>query len=228
MVEKLGIPARGMLAVLILFALFIGPVNFFVLNRMKRTIWILWTVPVLSVLTAAAVFAYATVAEGWSGRARTATLTILDQVNHRASTIGTAAFYSPLTPSGGLRFSAETEVTPQIGLTNWYYYNQGRHARSVDWTSDQHLDSGWITARVPAHFQVRKSESRRERLTVTKEANGRLRVVNGLGAAIESLWIADGDGGVWKGVNLAAGASLITDKTAEHGVSSLDPVMSGA
>jgi len=41
-------------------------------------------------------------------------LTVLDQINHHAATMGVTAFYCPLTPSGGLRFNNETEASPLV------------------------------------------------------------------------------------------------------------------
>jgi hypothetical protein len=82
-------------------------------------------------------------------------------------------------------------------------YGQGT-AREVDWTQGQHLGRGWASARVPAHFSVRKAESRRERLQVERSGES-LEVVNGLGAAITSLWMADTSGRLYQASGIAAG-----------------------
>ena len=200
-VEGLGVPVRGMFLLMLLFAVAIGPVNLIALSRKKRRIWMFWTTPVISLMTCFAVLVYATFAEGWDRHARTEGLTILDERTHRATTIGWTAFYSSLTPSDGLHFSYETELTPQIASREI-----GGTPRSVDWTHDQHLESGWMTARVPAHFMLRKSEVRRERVTVRRGTNNRLSVVNGLGAEIRQFWLADKDGTVYFGVDIPAGA----------------------
>ncbi|MCI0528266.1 MAG: hypothetical protein L0Y56_12575, partial [Nitrospira sp.] len=125
-------------------------------------------------------------------------------VSHRATTIGWTAFYAPLTPSEGLHFSYETEITP-IGVG----YGSNSTARTLNWTHDQHLAIGWMTARVPAHFMIRKSEARRERLIVRREEDGSLTVVNGLGADIRDLWLADEEGRIYSTVNLSAGAQAL-------------------
>ena len=78
--------------------------------------------------------------------------------------------------------------------------------RFVDWTSDQHLTSGWVTARVPAYFQIRKNEDRRERLSIEKQADGSLKIVNALGADIQRLYVADPAGHVFEGQDIPAGA----------------------
>jgi hypothetical protein len=118
-----------------------------------------------------------------------------------------SAFYSALTPGDGLHFGYETELTPQI---EWRYLWEGRYrqgtSRSLNWTKDQHLSRGWITARVPAHFLVRKSDPRRERVAVRRNEDGSLSAVNGLGANIRELWLAHADGNIHYAKDLRAGA----------------------
>ncbi len=111
------------------------------------------------------------------------------------------AFYCPLTPSGGLRFDYETEATPLVQSSD---YGRSGTPREMDWTQVQHLQRGWVSARVPAHFHLRKSETRRERLQVVND-KGKLSVVNGLGATMKSLWLADASGKIYQAVNIAAG-----------------------
>src|SRR5262249_15204728 len=156
-----------------------------------------------------AVFGYAMLAEGWQSSVRAEVLTILDENARRATTVGMTAFYAVLTPSDGLRFSYDTEVTPQLPGRAGYSYGAGitgGASRTIDWTEDQHLAGGWITARVPAHFIVRKSEPRRERLSVRREGS-KITVVNGLGAEIKQLWWAERDGRVYSAENVQAGAA---------------------
>ena len=198
-VGNLGIPVRGLFLLMLLFAVVIGPVNLIVLSRKKRRIWLLWTTPVISLITCFAVFAYATFAEGWKRVVRTEGLTILDERTHRATTIGWTAFYSALTPGDGLHFGYETELTPQISARNTH------KSLTIDWTRDQYLARGWIAARVPTHFMIRKSEIRRERVTVRRRADARLSMVNGLGADISQFWLAEGDGTIYSATDIPAG-----------------------
>src|SRR6185369_4423911 len=146
------------------------------------------------------VFVYSYLREGITPDTRIAGLTVLDQANRRAATVGITAFYCPLTPSQGLFFSSDTEATPLV--ETWNYQNGTE--RDLDWTQSQHLGRGWVSARVPAHFQLRKSETRRERLQV-ENLNGQLTVVNGLGAAIQALWFADANAHVYTAANIPAG-----------------------
>jgi hypothetical protein len=218
-VNKLGIPVRGLFLLMLLFVVVIGPANLIVLSHKKRRIWMLWTTPVISLITCLAVFAYATFAEGWNRHARTDGLTLLDERSQRATTIGWTAFYSGLTPSDGLHFGYESELTPlaESMTTNI--------ARTIDWTHDQHLANGWVTARVPAHFMVRKSEMRRERITVRRGTDADLKVVNGLGADINQFWLADRDGTLYSATDIPAGVEAALTPFEKESIGGSDEIL---
>jgi len=211
-VENLKIPTRGIVIIMLAFVIIIGPVNIIYLNRRKRRTWMLWTIPAISFATTLLVFAYSLLREGITPDTRIVGLTMLDQTSHRAATIGGTAFYCPLTPSAGLHFDFETEATPLVRIGN----GSGT-AREVDWTQSQQFQRGWVSARVPAHFHLRKSETRRERIQVVNES-GKMQIVNGLGAPIKSLWIADARMNIYEANNVAAGqkAGLIPSKLTQQ------------
>jgi hypothetical protein len=198
-VNNLKIPTRGIVGIMLAFIILIGPVNIIVLSRRKRRTWMLWTIPAISFATTLLVFTYSLLREGITPDTRIAGLTVLDQTSHHAATVGAAAFYCPLTPGGGLSFEFGTEATPLVHVG----YGSGT-SREVDWTQSQHFQRGWISARVPAHFHLRKTETRRERIQVVNE-NGKLQIVNSLGAPVKSLWIADKDMNLYQASNVDAG-----------------------
>jgi len=220
-VQSLKIPVRGIVIIMLAFIVIIGPVNIIYLARHNRRTWLLWTIPVISFITTLVVFAYSLLREGITPDTRIAGLTVVDQVSHHNSTIGATAFYCPLTPSGGLNFEYETEATPLVRSG----YGSGT-SREVDWTQSQHFSHGWVSARVPAHFHLRKSGVGRERIQVIEE-NGKREIINGLGAPVKSLWYADADMNLYEAENIAAGdkAGLIPLKPARvlerHGVQGL-------
>jgi hypothetical protein len=191
---------RGTVIIMLIFVVLIGPANLIVLSRMNRRTWLLWTVPAISCFTCLVVFAYSLLREGVTPDTRTEGVTVIDQVNRRATSQAYTAFYCPLTPSQGLFFGFDTEATPLVDTSEW----RSGTRREVDWTEMQHLERGWVTARVPAHFHLRKSEVRRERLQL--ESSGQeLFVVNGLAASIRSLWLADSRGRIFTASNIGAG-----------------------
>ncbi len=198
-VENLKIPARGTIIIMLVFIVVIGPVNLIYLNRIKRRTWMLWTIPAISLATTLLVFVYSLLREGVTPDTRLVGVTVLDQTSHRAATLGIEAFYCPLTPGGGLNFDFATEATPLVTIG----YGSGM-AREVDWTQSQHFRRGWVSARVPAHFNVRKPETRRERVQVVNQA-GQPQVVNSLGAPIKTLWFADASMHMFQANHVAAG-----------------------
>ncbi|MEM7680787.1 MAG: hypothetical protein AAF288_02425 [Planctomycetota bacterium] len=220
MVESLQVPARGLFALMLLFTVLIGPANFLILWWLKRRMWLLWTIPTIALAFASLVLAYSIYSEGVEPRARTVAITVLDQTTRQSVTLAMTGYYAPLTPGEGLRFSDRTEVTPQTGSYNGYgYYNEsysGRE-RSIDVSNGQHLQRGWIVARVPAHLSLRNVESRRERLEITRGQDGDLSVVNGLGLPIARLLIADAQGDQYEVTNIAPGASGIARATGWQG-----------
>lgn len=203
-IEDARIPVRGIVFIMLAFILVVGPANIFLCARANNRIAMLWTIPLISFVTCAVVFGYSLMSEGITPTTRTEALTFLDQAAHRATTLARQAFYTPLTPGDGLRYSHDTEVTPLVDVNR---YNGG-NSRELELSQSQHLIRGWITARVPAHFALRKSETRRERITVQKLPDGRVTVVNGLGADIQSLWFRDDKGRLFKGEALKAGQNV--------------------
>jgi hypothetical protein len=206
-IKRLTTPVRGLFLLMLLFVIVIGPVNLLVLARRRKKLWLLWTVPAISLVTCLAIAAYAIASEGVASYTRTLCLTVLDEHEHRATSIGVIGFYSPLTPSDGLHFGYDTELTPLLPYT-YYYNDRGGTPRTLDWSNEQHLSSGWVSARVPTWFQVRKSETRRERLSVSTNDRGVITVTNGLGVPIRQLWLPDQRRLFYEARDIAPGAQV--------------------
>jgi hypothetical protein len=200
-VEGLRIPVRSLFLLMIGFAVVIGPVNLLLLKRRRRQLWLLWTVPLISVVTSAGIFIYALIAEGLTTLVRIEGVTLLDQPNQRATTIGGIAYYSPLTPGDGLHFPVDAELSPQIP------WGQMTPGRVIDWSHDQHFSRGWVSARLPAHFKWRSDAHCRQRLVVRPGTGDRPEVVNGLGTRIRELWLAGSAGTIFHARDLAEGAT---------------------
>jgi hypothetical protein len=220
-VEGLGIPVRGLFIVMLVFVIVIGPVNIYWLSRARRRIWLLWTVPLFSLLTCVLLVGYMLATEGWHGHVRSDSVTILDETSQRAATIGWQGYYCPTSPAGGLHFSFETELTPHLNLDRGGYRYAARHSYSIDWTSDQHLSDGWVVAKVPIHFMVRKNEKRLERVNVRKNNDGSLLVVNGLGADIKAIHLAAADGKIFTANDIRAGAEASLQPAEQRAVNKL-------
>lgn len=223
MLETVRVPTRSLLFMMVLFTLLIGPVNIITLSVLKKRMWLLWTIPTIALIFAGGVLAYSIISEGIRPRAKTVAVTLLDQNTRQAVTLGMTGYYAPLTPGDGLRYDEHTEITPQAGDYGYGYgYSDGGRPRAMDLTNGQHLSSGWVIARVPAHFELRQVETRRERLDISRNDDGALSVTNGLGHPIKRLLVADAAGRVYEINGLAAGASGEARKTTHEA----DPTLS--
>lgn len=200
-VENIRVPVRGLFFAILAFSLLIGPVNVFVLARKGKRIWLLWTVPAISFVTCLCLAIYSLLAEGTTATVRMRSFTILDERTRRATTLGLAGYYCPLTPAEGLHFEHDTEVTPLVRSR----YHGGGSDRRIELTEDQHLSVGWITARAPAYFLVRKSEPRWERVQIRRGDDGTVTAMNGLGTEIKEFWFADEEGYIHSGGSIPAG-----------------------
>ena len=189
---------------MLLAAILIGPANLLLLKRMKRQIWAYWTIPVLSALAIGVFVLYAGAAFGWRQQTQVVSLTHLDQRSGRAATIGWAAYYSPLENVKELTFDENTELTAMAF--------GGRMIGSIDWTDGQRLTGGWVSARVPRHFKLRKNEDRTERINLDRDG-GVLKVVNRLGAGVKGFWYADHDGKVYTAVDVPDGGEVVLTET---------------
>jgi hypothetical protein len=213
--DSLGIPVRSLLALMFVFSLLIGPINVYILYRIKRKIWLLWTVPAFSFLTCVAIFGFMLISEGWTGQTRLEGLTVLDENAQRAASAAWLGVYAPVTPGDGLHFSYGTEVVPHFKANPGHYRYNAATPLTMDWTTDQHLTSGWVSARVPAHFLLRSGAHRLERLMVEQEG-GKLSITNGLGAPISKLWVGDAQGRLYSAADIPAGGKAEARPTGDR------------
>jgi hypothetical protein len=208
-------PVRLVIIVLTLFVLIAGPVNLFILNRKEKRSWFLWTLPVISFATSGVVFVVSFFSEGVTPRLRTDSITILNQVNQEATTLGAVAIYAPIAPSQ-LDFSGQSEVTPLFD-SGYAYGPFGRSRnhdsgsnRQVEWSEggEQRLTGKWIGSRVPAHFAVRKTEHREERIQVQWPGT-EPEIINGLGGHIDQIYLAGPNGRLFGGRDIGPGKKVL-------------------
>src|SRR5579862_5716405 len=150
-VDNVDVPVRGLFLVILGYVAVIGPLNLYVLSRKRRRIWLLLTVPLIALATSSAVFGYMVWTEPGGTHVRTESLTVLDETTARAATISWLGIYATVSPRDGLHFSPETELTPLWRSRGFGQSGGGGAARTIDWSTDQHLSPGWVPPRVPVH-----------------------------------------------------------------------------
>ena len=203
--KKRRAPVWAFLTFLVVYAVGIGPVLQIVLRRMRRRLWMVWILPASALVLCLFAFIWSYVSEGFYGAANIRSVAILNQKTGRASSIGWAGFYSPLTDGGGLTFSASTVLQPQ-----WQNLDYSEESRSVsiDWTNGQHLTDGWLLAKTPLHFRFWKVEPRREKVALRLDSSGTATATNALGADIETIRVHFPDDSWWSAERIPAGATV--------------------
>ncbi|QDU36433.1 hypothetical protein Mal4_07190 [Maioricimonas rarisocia] len=196
-----SVPTVSFLVLITLFSLVIGPVNYFWLWRARRLQLLLLTIPVLAFGTSLALFAYSSIAHGFSTRSRVRSVTVLDQPGRTAVTISRIAMYSGLAPSGGLEFSQDTAVYPIWPPDHEF------DSAETDWTEFQRLSSGWLRSRTRTQFLTVAHRDERGRLTVSESTADGMTIENGLEWPLEALIVADEQGRLFFGSEIPAGAS---------------------
>ena len=180
-----SIPVRPLVVLVIFFALLIGPVNMLVLGFFKRRVWLIWTIPLTSVVASCLVLGLVVFSEGVKKVTGVKSMTILDQRRGEAMTSGIVGFYRTFAPPGGLSFSNSTEVTPVIG-------NMGGLSLGLQTYGEQRLTQNWIRPRIPAFFLLRKAAPSNVRLAFDWQSEPT--VTNGLGVKITQLKVVSPEG----------------------------------
>ena len=196
-----GVPVLAFLVLITAFTAVIGPLNYLVLWKRKQLYLLVVSIPVIAFVTSLSLFGYSAVAHGFGTKSRARSLTVLDQKSKTAVTISRIALYAGLAPSRGLRFSRDTAV-----YTIWPQ-SQEFESGSADWTETQALESGWLRSRTRTQFLTVSHRAERGRLEVGAPDGETVGLSNGLEWDIETLLVADGDGTLYFGEDIPAGAS---------------------
>lgn len=202
--EMETVSAKWLMIIVYAFAFFIGPVNVYVLHKMRRKIWVFWTVPVASTVCCLIIFGYYIIFESSTLLIKKRSLTLLDQRYNRAITLGNFSVFSSSSRSSGFHFNYNTEVWPLMVRS----YRRTDGGKFVRLNEDQHFAEGWIRPKIPRYLHLRSVHTRRERLTIESNDDG-INLLNGLGANIKVAFIMGYDGKMYECSNLKAGSKGI-------------------
>ena len=197
-----GVPVVMFLVLITIFAVVIGPLNYFVLARRKKLHLLLLTIPAVAFVTSLLLFSYAIVSHGFGVKARCRSLTFIDQATQSAVTFGRLSLFAGQAPSAGMTFSRDTAVYPV-----WPEHEQFDSGQ-VDWTNSQNLTSGWLRSRTRTQFLTVGHRTERGRLEVTSPSPDKLTVANGFEWGFEPLVVTNDQGRLFVRKSVPAGASI--------------------
>lgn len=180
-----------------LFALAIGPLNYWLLWRAKRLHLLVVTVPAGALALTAALLVYGVISDGVRSKVRARSVTLLDQTAGEATTHTRLSYYASFAPAEGLRFTDQTAVYPiSPGYYERYAYSSRFAKLEMDWMNgQQHLSRGWLRSRTPTQYFTQAT--RETDIGVEFAQSGdELSATNNLGQAIELLLVC-GQNGKW-------------------------------
>jgi hypothetical protein len=196
-----AVSIKWLMIIIYAFAIIIGPINVYWLHRIKKKIWVFWTVPLASAICCLFIVGYYWGFESSIVKLKKTGITLLNEQENMAYSLNYSAFYSSTSNAEGFHFPYSSEVWP-------YSERYGRtrdYGKNISLTEDQHFSDGWIRPKIPRYFHIRKAQTRRERIDIAYDGNEMV-IVNGLGAPIEKLTVCAPDGKFYTGKSIAAGS----------------------
>ena len=185
------IPKRGIAALLVLFALLIGPVNMILVEKRSVPAMLLATIPGLSLLFTAGVLGYGIAAQGLDVRIDSKSVTVLDQRSDTVATREHRRFFAGKALKSGLLPGAMTAVlTANLG-SGTLDASRRPVVRQTD--SAIALEGGFTSVRTPISQVVTTTGKSRLGLDfkVQAEPGGGYTylVRNNLGVGLRYLWL---------------------------------------
>jgi hypothetical protein len=201
-------PVTEFRVLITLFVLLIGPVNYFVLKRLKRLHLLVLTVPLAAALMTGTLFAYAVLSDGFGTSVRVHSVTRLDQRTGESVCWARLSYYAGLAPGQGLAMPTDVAIYPIIPGWNDSSINASVGAeREILWEPpDAKLVQGWLRSRTPTQYLTIRARKSPHRLELAA-AKGKLTAANGLGTTILYVVAADEEGRLFAGENLPAESS---------------------
>jgi hypothetical protein len=213
-----SVPVAAFLILITIFTVVIGPVNFVYLRRRGQLYLLVVTVPVIAMVTSAAMLGYAAFSHGFGIKSHTRSITFLDQGNESAVTMARVALFAGMAPST-LEFSRDTAVYPA------WPHGSGFGSGTADWTDRQVLGNGWIKTRTRAQMQTVRRFPLRGRISVgSPDDQGQVTVDNGLEWDLRYLYVCDQAGRRYLAQDISAGRSVKLDELPLSDASSQTPL----
>ena len=201
--EYKAMTSVGLLIILVfVFAILLGPVNFYFLNEYKKRILIFVSVPLIALVCCSVIFLYFLIFEFGRLDIFRQSFVMLDEESNTAAVLGGELIISGKALNSPLSFPINSIVqTSRRGF--------GRHesrslVKRIKLDKTQNLTSNWIKAKEPFYYSFVTLKQDRSRVEVSSSGS-EYEILNGLGADISVIYYRDSSGNVYKGKDVRAG-----------------------
>jgi hypothetical protein len=206
-------PVTAFRVLITLFVIAIGPVNYFVLRRLRRTYLMLATAPLAAVAVTVLLFGYALARDGLDTKSRIRSLTYLDQRTGLRVDWSRQTHFAAFAPANGMLYPDDAAIYPLAG------HDFAVADRRLDWRGDQQrLAWGYLPARETAQMMVLRAAQAAPgsglEIREAADAASPPQCKNDLGTGLRQLLIVDAQGNAWWAENVSAGATAAPAKLA--------------
>lgn len=174
-----------------MWVLALFPLQYFWLRQRRHLGWLPFSTLGTSLIWMAAMTNYGIFTQGVGIRSITRTWTWLDQNSHRSVTAGFTALVSGWSRPEGLPLPEGGWFLPSLPPGDSSYRANTSKEYRYNWNTPPRLSGGWLMPRSLECLSLRQVGTVRERLQIERQADGRMKVTNGLGTDILALMIVD-------------------------------------
>jgi hypothetical protein len=203
----------GLLIVLVfVFALLLGPVNFYFLNLYKKRILIFVSVPLIALVCCSIIFIYFLIFEYGRLDIFRQSFVLLDENTNTSIVLGGELIISGKSINEPLSFP----INSVIGFNNNHYRREsGSLVKGIKLDKTQNFIYNWIKAKEPFVYSVVSIKQDRSRVEFNKSGSD-YEILNGLGADISVIFYREDYNKVFQGSNIRAGSKATITKTSNN------------
>ena len=183
------LPYRSFVTLMLLFALCVGPLNLWYMNKKGTPARLIVSIPGVALVASILILAYGFLGQGISVRTDSHTVSLLDQRTGLVSTANSRAVFAGIAPGRGLVPGQGTGIFP-LGVD---LVNRVDALYSIDHGQTTAYTAGYLPSRVQVRQAILTSRTSHLRLDFDSSGGGLL-VRNGLGVAVLGLQVHGEDG----------------------------------
>ena len=191
------------------FAILLGPVNFYFLNLYGKRILIFVTVPLISLVCCSVIFLYFLCFEYGRLDVFRQSFVLLDENSNTSIVWGGEVIISGKALNDSLVFPLNSIIDTNSGYLG--SRNSGGLFKGIKLDKSQNFNRNWIRAKEPFRYTVLSVKQDRSRVEFYKNGDN-IEILNGLGADIAIIYYRDEYGRIYQGSNIKAGIKASIDK----------------
>ena len=211
--EYKAMTSVSLLIVLVfVFALLIGPVNFYFLNLYKKRILIFVSVPLIALVCCSIIFIYFLLFEYGRLNIYRQSFIMLDENTNTSLILGGELIISGKAINEPLSFPINSIVGTNKGR---YGRESSSQVKGLKLDKNQNFAYNWIKAKEPFSYSVVSIKQDRSRVEFNRNGSN-IEILNGLGADIRVIYYRDENDNIYQGSNIKSGSKASISRNSNN------------